>query len=202
MTTLCVLLAVALQGGACSPGEATIPSPFDGEKALAYVRTFMQFGARVPGTDAHKNAGDWIVSEMRTRADTVYVQEWTHTTTIAVGARPAGTKLPLRNVIARFNPMAEERLHQISTMRGKEQQPVTTVPAGDIAAVAKLADTTTGDVLGTRGAEVEVEPLEAPEPTLAVAIMAKTKGDEDKLANALHRLQDEDPAIRVERNPI
>jgi Zn-dependent M28 family amino/carboxypeptidase len=103
MTTLCVLLAVALQGGACSPSEPTVPSPFDGEKALGYVRTFMDFGARVPGTDAHKRAGDWIVSEMRQRADTVYVQEWTHTT-------QAGATLPLRNVVARFNPMAEERL--------------------------------------------------------------------------------------------
>ena len=48
--------------------------------------------------------------------------------------------------------------------------------------------------------ELEVEPLEPPEPTLAIAIRAKSKGDEDKLANALHRLQDEDPAIKVERN--
>ena len=103
MTTLCVLLAVALQGGACGRGEATVPSPFDGEKALGYVRTFMEFGARVPGTAAHKQAGDWIVSEMRTRADTVIVQEWTHKT-------QAGVTLPLRNVLARFNPMAEERL--------------------------------------------------------------------------------------------
>jgi elongation factor G len=96
--------------------------------------------------------------------------------------------------------MSEERLHQIATMRGKEQQPVTSVSAGDIAAVAKLTDTTTGDVLATRGADIAVEPLSPPEPTLAVAIRAKAKGDEDKLANALHRLLDEDPAIRVERN--
>jgi len=96
--------------------------------------------------------------------------------------------------------MSEERLHQISTMRGKDQQAVTSVAAGDIAAVAKLTDTTTGDVLATRGADISVEPLAPPEPTLAVAIRAKAKGDEDKLANALHRLQDEDPAIRVERN--
>ncbi len=96
--------------------------------------------------------------------------------------------------------MTDERMHQVSTMRGKEQEVAKEVPAGDIAAVAKLTDTTTGDVLGTRGADVSVEPLEAPEPTLAVAITAKSKGDEDKLANALHRLQDEDPAIRVERN--
>ena len=103
MSTLCILVLVALQGGACSPGEATVPSPFNGERALGYVRTFMDFGARVPGTDAHKRAGDWITSEMRQRADTVIEQVWTHTT-------QAGVKLPLRNVLARFNPMAEERL--------------------------------------------------------------------------------------------
>ncbi len=96
--------------------------------------------------------------------------------------------------------MSEERFHQISTMRGKEQQAVTSVAAGDIAAVAKLADTMTGDVLAARGADISVEPLTPPEPVLAAAIRAKAKGDEDKLANALHRLQDEDPAISVERN--
>jgi elongation factor G len=97
--------------------------------------------------------------------------------------------------------VSDERLHQLTTMRGKEQVPVTEVPAGDIAAVAKLNDTTTGDILGTRGAQLDVEALEAPEPVLATAIKAHAKGDEDKLANALHRLQDEDPALRVERNP-
>ena len=97
--------------------------------------------------------------------------------------------------------MSDERLHQLSTMRGKEQETVKSVPAGDIAAVAKLTDTATGDVLATRGADIDIEPLAPPEPTLAVAIRAKNKGDEDKLANALHRLQDEDPAIRIERNP-
>ncbi|MCJ7672371.1 MAG: elongation factor G [Acidimicrobiia bacterium] len=96
--------------------------------------------------------------------------------------------------------VADERLHQLSTMRGKEQEPVTAVTAGDIAAVAKLTGTTTGDVLGTRGDALDVEPLTSFEPTLAIAITAKSKGDEDKLANALHRLQDEDPAVRVERN--
>ena len=103
MSTLCVLVLVALQGGACNTTAPTVPSPFNGERALGYVRTFMEFGARVPGTDAHKRAGDWIVSEMRQRADTVIEQTWTHTTS-------TGVKLPLRNVLARFNPMAEERL--------------------------------------------------------------------------------------------
>ena len=96
--------------------------------------------------------------------------------------------------------VAEERLHQLTVMRGKEQEPAAELPAGDIAAVAKLNDTTTGDVLGARGAEFEVAPFERPEPVLATAIRAKSKGDEDKLANALHRLLDEDPALRLERN--
>ncbi|HEY3670652.1 MAG TPA: EF-Tu/IF-2/RF-3 family GTPase, partial [Acidimicrobiia bacterium] len=97
--------------------------------------------------------------------------------------------------------MHDERLHQLSVMRGKEQESVSEVPAGDIAAVAKLADTTTGDVLGARGAEFEVERFEPPAPVLAVAIRARSKSDEDKLANALHRLLDEDPALQLERNP-
>ena len=97
--------------------------------------------------------------------------------------------------------VAEEKLHQITTIRGKEQTPAPEVVAGDIAAVAKLHDTRTGDVLGTRGADVAVTPLDPPAPVLPVALRAKAKGDEDKLATALHRLQDEDPAIRVERNP-
>jgi glutaminyl-peptide cyclotransferase len=103
MTTLCALMLVALQGGACARGESAPPSPFSGEQALAYVRTFMEFGPRVPGTEAHRRAGDWIVSEMRQRADTVYEQTWTYTT-------QSGVSLPLRNIVARFNPMAEERL--------------------------------------------------------------------------------------------
>jgi elongation factor G len=67
--------------------------------------------------------------------------------------------------------------------------------------VAKLTDTSTGDVLAQRGADISVEPFEPPTPVLPTAIKPKSKADEDKLANALHRLQDEDTVLRVERNP-
>lgn len=96
---------------------------------------------------------------------------------------------------------SDERLHQLFSMRGKEQEAVNTIEAGDLAAVAKLSDTSTGDVLSAKGAVVDLPSIESPQPVLAVAIKAHSKGDEDKLANALHRLQDEDPALRLERNP-
>jgi elongation factor G len=94
----------------------------------------------------------------------------------------------------------DERMHQLFTMRGKEQDTVTEVAAGDIAAVAKLANTETGDVLAVKGTTLDVEAPVVPEPLLATAIHAKSKGDEDKLANALHRLQEEDPVLRIDRN--
>jgi elongation factor G len=103
-------------------------------------------------------------------------------------------------ILTNGRTVADERLHQISTLRGREQEPAAEIPAGDIGAVAKLADTSTGDVLAQRGADISVEPFQPPVPVLPIAIRPKSKADEDKLANALHRLQDEDIVLRVERN--
>jgi elongation factor G len=103
-------------------------------------------------------------------------------------------------VLTNGRTVADEKLHQLMTLRGREQEPASEVPAGDIAAAAKLNDTSTGDVLAQRGADISIEPFESPAPVLPTAIRPKSKADEDKLANALHRLQDEDPVLRVERN--
>jgi elongation factor G len=94
----------------------------------------------------------------------------------------------------------DERLHALFTMRGKEQETVPEVPAGDLAAVAKLADTATGDTLAPKGTPVVVPPIEPPTPVLTIAIKPKSKGDEDKLMTGLHRLQEEDLALRVRRD--
>ena len=93
----------------------------------------------------------------------------------------------------------DERLHGLLTVRGKEQETASELVAGDIGAVAKLASTVTGDTLAPKGKPVRVPPIEQPEPTLAVAVVPRTQADEDRLAPALHRLVDEDPALRVER---
>ncbi len=85
---------------------ATTAAPvveFDGTKAMDYVRAQLAFGARVPGTAAHRQAGEWLVREFGARADTVIQQTWTHTTA-------DGKRLPMRNVLARFNPAASRRV--------------------------------------------------------------------------------------------
>ncbi len=97
--------------------------------------------------------------------------------------------------------LADERLHQLFRLRGKEQEPVVDLGPGDIGAVAKLHDTTTGDVLGARGAQFDVAPLLSPAPALATAIRPRSKQDDDKLATALHKLLSEDPTLRVDRDP-
>jgi elongation factor G len=92
---------------------------------------------------------------------------------------------------------ADERLHALFALRGKEQVPVDELQAGDIGAVAKLSTTLTGDTLAPLGTPVVVPAADLPEATLTIAVKARTQADEDKLATALHRLQEEDPALRV-----
>ncbi|MGH8918567.1 MAG: GTP-binding protein, partial [Actinomycetes bacterium] len=95
---------------------------------------------------------------------------------------------------------ADERLHTLFSLRGKDQEPVAEAPAGDLVAVSKLADTATGDTLAPRGTPVVVPGPERPDPMLAMAIRPRSKGDEDKLMTALHKLLDEDPALSVRRD--
>ncbi|MDQ3991298.1 MAG: elongation factor G [Actinomycetota bacterium] len=93
----------------------------------------------------------------------------------------------------------DERVGQLFTLRGKEHESVSEVPAGDIGAVAKLTHTHTGDTLCAKDDPVTVPAVEWPEPLYAVAVEPKTTGDEDKLSTAMQRLQEEDPSFRVER---
>ena len=137
-------------------------------------------------------AGDPLVYVFKTLADP-YVGKVSMFKVISGTIRP---DVVLTNPRAR----TDERLHALFTMRGKEHVDVTDVPAGDIGAVAKLTDTATGDTLAPRTVPVLVPAPELPEPVLSIAISPKSKGDEDKLMTAIHRLQDEDPTLRVRRD--
>jgi elongation factor G len=95
----------------------------------------------------------------------------------------------------------DERLGQLFVLRGKQQDGVTEVPAGDIAATAKLGATGTGDTLSERGKTVRLEAIEFPHPAYSKAIVALSKADEDKMGPALARLAEEDPTFKFHRDP-
>jgi elongation factor G len=95
---------------------------------------------------------------------------------------------------------AEERLHGLFHLRGKEHLTADKIVAGDLAAVAKLADTPTGSTLAPRDTPVRVVTPELPIPSFGLALKPVTQSDDDKLSGALQRLIAEDPALVVERN--
>jgi elongation factor G len=90
----------------------------------------------------------------------------------------------------------EERLGQVYVMMGKEQSPIARVPAGDIAAVAKLSDTQTGDTIHDQGVPLRMSPPVYPNPLYSVAVTPKTKADAAKLTPTLTRLGEQDPTLR------
>lgn len=98
------------------------------------------------------------------------------------------------------NRREEERIGNLLAVHGKDQSNLPQVGPGDIAAVAKLTSTQSGDTLvADRAQAVELPGLTFPEPSLQVAIEPESKADLDKLGQALHRLQEEEPTVRVRR---
>jgi Zn-dependent M28 family amino/carboxypeptidase len=87
---------------ACGPGGERVRE-FSGDTALAYIQAQVAFGPRVPNTEGHRRAGDWLAAQLATRADTVVIQSFTHVTT-------GGETLELRNFVGRFRPEASERV--------------------------------------------------------------------------------------------
>ena len=93
-----------------------------------------------------------------------------------------------------------ERLAHLSTPQGKTLQPVTDLHAGDIGAVAKLKETLTGDTLAEKGLNIAYLPVKLPEPSIAFAIEAKSRNDEDRMGQAVHRILEEDQSLRFYRD--
>ena len=104
--------------------------------------------------------------------------------------------------VENYTRRGQERLAHLSIMQGRKAVEVVELHAGDLGAVAKLRDTLTGDTLGAKGAEIQVDLHPLPEPAMTYAIEPKTRADEDKLAPAIHKLMEEDLLIKFFRDPM
>jgi len=93
-----------------------------------------------------------------------------------------------------------EKIGNVLYVRGKTSVQTGVVPCGDLAVVVKLQDTATGDTLCDKDKPVVLEGINFPTPTLTVAIAPKSKNDEDKLGDAVFKVLEEDPTLRVEKN--
>ena len=93
-----------------------------------------------------------------------------------------------------------ERVGQVLMVRGKDQEPVSQVAAGDIGAVAKLAETATGDTISQREQPRLLPAISFPEPVYSVAVVPEAKSDLDRMSSAVARLQEEDLTLRVTRS--
>ncbi|MFZ5974919.1 MAG: elongation factor G [Bacillota bacterium] len=103
--------------------------------------------------------------------------------------------MPMHNPDAGKN----EKVGTLYIMRGKKQIAVDKLQAGDIGAVAKLQYTMTGHTLCDPGNPVKFDAIEFPRPSISLAVSAQKEGEEDKVFSGLHRLEEEDPTFRVEK---
>jgi elongation factor G len=96
---------------------------------------------------------------------------------------------------------SDERLAHIGVPTGKSIQGIQELRAGDIGAVAKLKDTLTGDTLAVKTAPIEYPRVSVWDASIAYAIEAKSRNDEDRMGNAISRILEEDPMLRFYRDP-
>lgn len=95
------------------------------------------------------------------------------------------------------NKKSKERIGALYMLQGKEQRNIDNASSGDIIAIAKLKDTATGDSVCDERNQVIFEPVVFPEPAISASVKPKSRQDEDKISQALHKLQAEDPTFKV-----
>jgi elongation factor G len=103
--------------------------------------------------------------------------------------------------VQNFNRNSPERLQHVQVMQGKTATAVNELHAGDLGAVAKLKETVTGETLGDKNAPIFYPPARIPEPSITFAVEPKTRADEDRIGTAIHRILEEDLALRFARDP-
>ena len=103
--------------------------------------------------------------------------------------------------LTNFNRSTPERFQHTQVMLGKTGVEVPEIHAGDIGAIAKLKETVTGETLGDKAAPIFYKPAPIPEPSITFAIEPKTRADEDRIGTGIHKILEEDAALRFSRDP-
>jgi elongation factor G len=103
--------------------------------------------------------------------------------------------------LANQTTRSSERIGQLYTFQGKNRIDLNLAEAGDLAVTVKLKDTHVNNTLSAKDLSVSATPIDFPNPIMDVAIKPKAKGDEEKIATALHKLQEEDPTFRLAPDP-
>lgn len=111
----------------------------------------------------------------------------------------SGTLQPDSSVY-NVNKEAKEKLGQLLAMEGKKQKPLEIAGPGDIVAIAKLKETSTGDTLCSPNEAIIYKPADPLPPVISYAVEAKVKGSEDKVFSSLAKLLEEDPTLKLERD--
>ena len=100
-----------------------------------------------------------------------------------------------------YNRNLPERFQHTQVVQGKQLTEIAELHAGDIGAIAKLKETATGETLGDKGSPIFYKPAQLPEPSITFAVEPKTRADEDKIGVAIHKILEEDVALRFLRDP-
>ncbi len=158
-------------------GDAKGSAPADGSEARRPVSATAPVSARVFKTIADPYAGR--LSLFR----------------VCSGVLKGDT--PITNV----NRQVPERLGSVGILQGKQLIPVPELRAGDLGVVAKLKETRTGDTLADPAHPIQYPEIRFPSPAISFAVEPKSKGDEEKISSTLVRLTEEDPVLRVGRDP-
>ena len=157
-----------------NPMEANPPKSVDGEDIK-------------PDTDGDPLMFVWKNSSESHVGDMLYFKSY------------GGTVKPGQDLI-NHSTGSGVRLSGLYWVNGNKRGEANEVPTGDLAAAVKLKNTGINDTLHPKGGEIEIEPIHFPEPVIRTAIQLKHEGEEDKLGNALHQLQREDPSMKIEHS--
>ena len=103
--------------------------------------------------------------------------------------------------VTNFNRGTSERFQHLQVMQGKSGMEISELHAGDLGAIAKLKETVTGDSLGDKASPIYYPPARIPEPAITFAIEPKTRADEDRIGLGIHKILEEDLALRFSRDP-